>query len=192
MGRIWLRYVLFAMIPLALVLGLVGTLALGAYLDRPRGAPATEPTVPGSAGGATGEVVVVERVIDGDTFVVRGGTHVRLIGVDTPEPRGDECYASEATAETARALRPGLTVTLKWETDGGKVDVRQRARLDRYGRTLAYVYLTDGSFLNLKLVAGGFARARYFAPNDDHRVEFEAAQAGAKRSARGGWGACGW
>ena len=39
------------------------------------------------------EFVRVERVSDGDTIVVDGGTRVRLVQIDTPEVFGEpECY----------------------------------------------------------------------------------------------------
>ncbi len=89
--------------------------------------------------------VQVVRVIDGDTIqvccVFGDRVKVRYIGVDTPEThhpmRGVERYGMEA-AEANRKLVDGKTVRLEF-------DVQQ---LDRYGRTLAYVYLEDGTFVN--------------------------------------------
>src|SRR3978361_32490 len=42
----------------------------------------------GGGGGAprAGGRATVERVVDGDTIVLRGGERVRYIGMDTPEP----------------------------------------------------------------------------------------------------------
>jgi len=91
-------------------------------------------------------VVQVVRVIDGDTIqvccVFGDRVNVRYIGVDTPEThhpmRGVEPYGKEAS-EANRKLVDGKTVSLKF-------DVEQR---DRYGRLLAYVYLEDGTFVNV-------------------------------------------
>ncbi len=91
---------------------------------------------------AVGQVV---RVIDGDTIqvccVFGDRVKVRYIGVDTPEThhpmKGIERYGKEAS-EANRKLVDGKTVRLEF-------DVQQ---LDRYGRTLAYVYLEDGTFVN--------------------------------------------
>jgi micrococcal nuclease len=88
---------------------------------------------------------VVERVIDGDTLIVQTVGTVRLIGVDTPETvhprRAVEPFGPEATRFT-RTLAEGRAVRLEYE---GK-------RRDRYGRTLGYVYLDDGTFVNAEIV----------------------------------------
>ena len=51
---------------------------------------------------------VVERVVDGDTIVVRNVGRVRLIGVDTPETvhpgRPVEFFGTEASAFTQRIV----------------------------------------------------------------------------------------
>ncbi len=99
--------------------------------------------VPIASQGDSASVQVV-RVIDGDTIqvccVFGDRVTVRYIGVDTPEThhpmRGVERYGMEA-AEANRKLVDGKTVRLEF-------DVQQ---LDKYGRTLAYVYLQDGTFV---------------------------------------------
>src|SRR5436190_18129149 len=85
----------------------------------------------------------VERVVDGDTIVVRLGDvdeRVRYIGMDTPESVKPgtpvQCYAKAAAAANRRLVS------------------RREVRLvpdaearDRYGRLLAYVYREpDGLF----------------------------------------------
>lgn len=95
---------------------------------------------------------VVERVVDGDTIVVRGVGRVRLIGVDTPETvapgRPVEFFGREASAFTKRLLE-GRRVRLEYD----------RERTDRYGRTLAYVHLADGTFANAEIVRRGYGHA---------------------------------
>ncbi len=44
-------------------------------------------------------------------------------------------------------------------------DVQQ---LDKYGRTLAYVYLEDGTFVNAWLVENGYAMVMTVPPNVKH------------------------
>jgi micrococcal nuclease len=61
------------------------------------------------AGSQEERQVTLGRVVDGDTLELRGGTRVRLIGVDTPETVhpdfGHECFGEEATRYTERLLR---------------------------------------------------------------------------------------
>ena len=99
---------------------------------------------------------VVTRVVDGDTIVVdRVGT-VRLIGVDTPEtvdPRRPVQYFGKEAAEFTRRMALSKSVHLEFDT----------SLHDRYGRTLAYVYLPDGTLLNAEIIRQGYGYvyARY-------------------------------
>jgi endonuclease YncB( thermonuclease family) len=86
-----------------------------------------------------GKVVVVSRVVDGDTIevspTVGGIANVRLIGVDTPEIYGGtEPYGEEASAFTTERLE-SRKVALEFDVE----------RIDPYGRALAYVWLPDGT-----------------------------------------------
>ncbi|HSH61393.1 MAG TPA: thermonuclease family protein, partial [Acidimicrobiales bacterium] len=90
-----------------------------------------------------GEVTTISRVVDGDTLEVAGGERVRLIGIDTPEVYGGaECFGQQASAYTKQLLPVGTAVRLVYDVE----------RLDRYRRSLAYVYrLPDGLFVNAAL-----------------------------------------
>jgi endonuclease YncB( thermonuclease family) len=95
----------------------------------------------------------IVRVVDGDTIDVQvavGHTErLRLIGIDTPEtvdPRKPvQCFGREASAH-AHELLDGQTVTL----DG---DPTQDTR-DRYVRLAVYVWLADGSLVEVELRLG--------------------------------------
>jgi micrococcal nuclease len=97
-------------------------------------------------------MVKVRRVIDGDTLELSTGEDVRLIGVDTPETKHPkkpvERFGREAAAFMKRLVE-GQEVRL--ESD--------QQRKDKYGRTLAYVYLADGTFLNAEIVRQGYGFA---------------------------------
>jgi micrococcal nuclease len=131
----------------------------------------------------------VERVVDGDTLVVRVSgrrERVRLIGIDTPEsvkPNTPvQCFAVAASDRTKALLPAGTPVRLVG-------DAEQR---DRYKRLLAYVYRSrDNLFVNLALVHDGYAVAYTFPPNVAHTAEFVAAAAEARDADRGLWSACG-
>src|SRR5437868_9043339 len=100
-------------------------LALGRTGDHRHAA--APPTATGTA--------TVAKVTDGDTVWLSPLGKVRLIGIDTPEVYGHtDCFGPEASAFADRVLRPGTHVRYKIG----------RESHDRYGRTLAYVWLPDG------------------------------------------------
>lgn len=128
-------------------------------------------------------MAVIQRVTDGDTVVLRDGTRVRLIGVDTPEVFfGVECHGPEASAFTERHLE-GDRVGLEFDLD----------RKDRFNRTLAYIHDKDfpGRTFNWVLVRRGFGTAKHYAPNFKYRAMLDEAQRKAAAENRGLWGACG-
>lgn len=142
----------------------------------------------GDAAEASFGRVLVDRVIDGDTFVavIDGDRErVRLIGMDTPEtkhPRkGVEPFGPEASAFT-KDLIEGREVFLEF-------DVQER---DRYGRLLAYVWLSEGepeeAMLNAILVRVGLAVVSTYPPNVRHERLFHAMQQEARNHGVGLWG----
>jgi endonuclease YncB( thermonuclease family) len=87
----------------------------------------------------------VVGVTDGDTItVLRNHRHeaLRLHGIDAPEK-------GQAFGERAKQFTSSLVF-------GKNVAVRVRGR-DRYGRTLADVFLPDGRNLNQEVVRSGYA-----------------------------------
>ncbi len=131
----------------------------------------------------------VATIVDGDTLKVNidGVTEtVRLIGIDTPETKKPgtpvECFGKEASAHLAELLPRGTPVRLER-------DVEPR---DRYGRLLAYLYRAgDGLFVNLAMVADGYAAQLTIPPNVAHADELGRAASEAREAGRGLWGACG-
>jgi micrococcal nuclease len=137
---------------------------------------------PGVSGAAT-----VERVVDGDTIVVRRAgrdERVRYIGMDTPESVKPgtpvQCYAKAASAANHRLV------------DGEQVRlVGDREARDRYGRTLAYVYRArDGLFVNAELVRRGYARTLEIAPNTAHAAQLQNLATQARKAHLGLWKRC--
>ena len=106
-----------------------------------------------------GNYRVVERVIDEDTLAMENGEGVRLIGVDTPETKHPnkpvEHFGKEAAAFTRRMVE-GKRVLL--EFDPAKAS---RAHKDstQQRRTLAYVFLDDGTLLNAEIIKRGYGFA---------------------------------
>ena len=58
---------------------------------------------------------------------------------------------------------------------------------DQYGRTLAYVYLEDGTFVNAELVKKGYAMTMTVPPNVKFVYEFVKLQRKARENKRGLW-----
>ena len=167
---------------LVLLIFVIGTLALSGCSSRPQMAfPSPGPDIALPRGLDTR----VERVVDGDTVVVGGGHHVRLIGIDTPETKDPrrpvQCFGREAAAFLESLLPRGAGVRLVG-------DVEQQ---DQYDRTLAYVYrLPDGLFVNAQLVRAGYAHVLTISPNVAHADEFVALAEEARQADRGLWSAC--
>jgi len=114
-----------------------------------------------------GQQGLVVKVIDGDTFDMKSGTEkirVRLFGIDAPE-RG-QAFNVKAKEFTA-SLIAGKEV---------RVIVHDQ---DRYGRSVADVYGTDGQHVNAEIVKAGFAWhfTRYSNDPELAVLEHEARQA---------------
>lgn len=127
----------------------------------------------------------VTRVVDGDTFYADNGTEkglkVRLIGIDAPEARrvfNKEVgyYGPEAKAYLTELLA-NKKVRLVSDVDP----------LDRFGRTLSYVYLEDGTFVNAELIKNGYAVLMTIPPNVAFADHFSTLQREARASKKGLW-----
>lgn len=142
---------------------------------------------------------LVTKVVDGDTIVVQDGdkeTSIRLIGLDAPEIRGEECYYSEST-EYLSKLVLNKKVRLEYDAD----------TIDRFGRELAYVYIKpygsgpDGAqtfanpdqeeMVNELLLRSGHARYSISEVNTKYSEQFLASSSLAQENSNGIWGNCG-
>ncbi|HET8673541.1 MAG TPA: thermonuclease family protein [Thermoleophilaceae bacterium] len=140
---------------------------------------------------AAGNPARVVRVVDGDTFVASAGGrtfYVRLLGIDTPETHRPgtpvECGGPEASANMRALIASGARVRL--ETDPGQDSI------DRYGRLLAYVWLSDGRLLEQAQLESGWANTYVFEGRPVSLFPRLAAAAREARDAgRGAWLRCG-
>ena len=176
-----------ALVALLALASLLGTAAPAFAPSPATPSPATPSPYPlprGERGEISGTVV---RTVDGDTVWVRlpsGIEKVRYIGIDTPEvhhpTRGEEPGGRAAT-EINRGLVGDRAVRLE-------PDVQLR---DRYGRLLAYVWVTrpDGAELmvNAELVRLGYAQVMTIPPNVRHAEMFRKLAAEAREQRRGLW-----
>ncbi|MDW8095992.1 MAG: thermonuclease family protein [Aquificaceae bacterium] len=141
----------------------------------------------------------VIRVFDGDTFECRlksgEDVKVRLVGVDTPESspnpkaRRDVERSGRSMEEivqmgrlaksfTESILKPGVKVYLEFDVQ----------KTDKYGRWLAYVWLSDGRMLNEILIREGYAQVYTIPPNVKYQERFLYVQRKAREEGRGLWG----
>ena len=119
------------------------------------------------------------RAVDGDTIVLDGEETVRLIGIDTPETkdlRKPVQYFGEEAYGFTKSLVEGKRVRLEYDQE----------RIDKYGRTLAYVYLEDRTFLNAEIIRQGYGFAYTNYPFK-YMDEFRRYERDARENKRGLW-----
>ncbi len=132
------------------------------------------------------DIRTVTKVVDGDTIWVSGKNgpdeKIRLIGMDSHEIRNTAqkkagFYGKEAS-DYLRKRVSGKKVHLEYDIQ----------RYDRYRRTLAYVYLQDGTFINAEMVRKGYAVVMTVSPNVKYADQFILYQQEARKNKRGLWG----
>jgi micrococcal nuclease len=94
------------------------------------------------------ENTIVTKVIDGDTVVVEGGYHVRLIGMDADET-GYPCFTPAKNRLEELVL--GKMVRLE----------KDKTDMDQYGRCLRYIFV-NGENIDVQLAKEGLAVARFY------------------------------
>jgi len=124
--------------------------------------------------------VEVGDIFDGDTFKTSKGERVRLLGINTPEVEHDSSPA-QPMGNTARKslanLIAGQTVRLDFDTQ----------HKDNYGRTLAQIYLRNGTWVNGEMVRSGMAHVYTFTPNLRWAGQLTQLEASARQARLGIW-----
>ena len=133
---------------------------------------------------------IVTRVFDGDTIEVRlanGETQkVRLIGINSPE-MDDERETVLFFAHMAKRFafyhlyEKNVRLIFDWE------------RMDKYGRTLAYVFMEEGTLFNELIIKEGFAHSFTKYPyREDMKARFRKVEKEARRLNKGLWRKKSW
>ncbi|MFA5403962.1 MAG: thermonuclease family protein [Ignavibacteria bacterium] len=143
----------------------------------------------------TKEIIIVKRVVDGDTFELSSGEKVRLLGIDTPEKYESKKLEKDVEAKgqdkkTIKKLGKLASDYVKNFVEGKKVILEKEPNYedkDRYGRLLRWVYLEDGTFVNGKIVKDGYAQVYEKFPVSK-LDELRKYQKEAKDNNRGLWG----
>lgn len=144
----------------------------------------TEGQIPADAPAEGLVPVELVRTIDGDTIKIRyqgKEQNVRYLLIDTPEtnhPRlGKQPFGDQAKERNRELLANGEVAI--------EFDIGQRT--DKYGRLLAYVYVS-GENVQEKLLEEGLARVGYvYPPSTRHLERFEQAEKRAKDKGIGIW-----
>lgn len=192
-----LLYIIGGIIALLIIISTIGSkLEQGAVQNIERDVSALATTETDSISPALNTIEVktstpspkyysVSRVIDGDTIDISIDGKVerlRLIGIDTPEtvdPRKPvECFGVEASNK-AKTLLIGKKVSL--ESDGSQ------GELDKYNRLLRYVFLEDGTNINLLMIKEGYAHEYTYNLPYKYQTEFKNAQKQAEANKAGLW-----
>ena len=126
----------------------------------------------------------VVYVSDGDTVILAMNNeevYVRLIGIDCPESKHpDESKNTQEGVKAAEYTRNLLENKWVYFEPG------ENTTTDKYGRTLGYLYLEDGTFVNLKIVQDGYAYVMTME-NDQYADLFIEAYEEAVKENRGLW-----
>ena len=140
----------------------------------------------------------VTKIVDGDTLYCSKGygkeEKVRLIGIDTPESNKNPKTHRDAerTGQSVKSIIELGKKSTAFVKSRLSVSTEVRLELDvqakdKYGRTLAYVYLPDGSMLNELIVREGYAQVMTIPPNIKYQGLFVEAEKYARENKRGLW-----
>lgn len=118
------------------------------------------------------EKVKVDYVIDGDTVILADGRHVRYIGIDAPE------MAPETGTENREEIIAGAVWSRK-ENERLVLDKeilleKDAQEFDKYGRTLAYVWV-DGKMVNEELLEKGAGQLMIIPPDTKYEERLKEA-----------------
>lgn len=130
----------------------------------------------------TKEEVEFSKCTDGDTahFLIKGkDTTVRFLAINAPEyTKTKEPYGKEASEYVCDILTNANTIELEYD-DGSDT-------LDKYGRTLAWVY-ADDVLLQRELVQRGLAEVKYIYGDYAYTEELKTLEKEAKKEKLNMW-----
>ena len=105
------------------------------------------------------ETVKFKKCVDGDTAVFTVNNEdikVRFLAIDTPETvhptKKEQAYGKNASEYTCKKITNAKKIELEYDSKSTK--------LDKYGRTLAWVWV-DNSLLQKELLEIGYAQIKY-------------------------------
>lgn len=126
--------------------------------------------------------VTLNYVVDGDTLDVDldgVATRIRLIGINTPESVAHEDYLEATGKENTKEGKEASAFVKELLAGTEELWLTfDREKQDKYGRTLAYVWLTESTLdtenmLQVKILQAGHAEVMTIAPNTRYQKVFE-------------------
>lgn len=162
-------------VPAALLIALASVVA-GTKYEKEIKTILNQPTVNQSQIKVLPKEGTVERVIDGDTVVLKDGTTIRYVGITTPER--NEPFWQEATDENKKLV---INKKVKLEYDA--------YTSDKFGRVLAYIII-DNKNISIELARLGLAKVVIMEKRRDfiYQDQLLKAQNEAKNKKLGIWG----
>jgi len=125
------------------------------------------------------ESAYVKYVIDGDTVVLSDNRHIRLLAINTPEVEGK------------RTAEPGGDAAKRWlkaQVEGQRVTLEaDHQKFDKYGRSLFYLFDSQGRLINEQLLDKGLAVLSIYPPNLKYLPRLQQAQQRAETQGLGIW-----
>ena len=113
----------------------------------------------------------ISKVVDGDGMIVRNifdnkEFEIRFLGIDAPELKlckklkQDEIETNVAAQFLIELGRKSFNYLTKIAPPNTNITIiiEENNILDHYGRTLAYVFLEDGTCINEKMITEGYAK----------------------------------
>lgn len=138
------------------------------------------------------ENVRVEKVLSADSFILEGGQKIRLIGLNAlPAPKRQQIKTDEYGI-IVKEVNPVSTL-IEQAFDFAKdllenkyvrleLDAEQR---DEKFKTLAYAFLSDGTFVNAEILRQGFANLKLSPLNKKYTEQLRRAYQEAREQKRG-------
>jgi endonuclease YncB( thermonuclease family) len=127
------------------------------------------------------ETVRYQTIFDGDTILLEDGRKVRLIGINTPEigrkGKPSQPFAIKAKQKLTILLSKSPYLNLAYDL----------LKHDKYKRTLAYVYLPDGTDVQAEILSLGLATSIVIPPNEKNLNCYRKLEDKARQEYQGIW-----
>ena len=138
------------------------------------------------------EKVLVEKVVSADYFILESGEKIKLIGIKAPQPPRRKEIEVDENHIIIHKENPIVTIEEKAMDFAKDLLEHKYVRLefdnktkDSEFRTLAYVFLPDGTFVNAEIVRQGFANLNISPPNTKYSDELRKTYQEARSEKRG-------